>query len=66
VIESAEEFLRLRSSSAKSEYDRATYEETAIVVWLNVIRNYPEFREWVVHNKTVPLEILEYLVENHP
>ncbi|WP_080966508.1 hypothetical protein [Variovorax paradoxus] len=66
MIESAEEFSRLRLSSLKEEYDRAAHEEASVAVWIDVIENYPELRQWVAHNKTVPLEILKYLVENHP
>ncbi|MDQ0586425.1 hypothetical protein [Variovorax paradoxus] len=66
MIESAEEFSRLRLSSIKEEYDRAAHEEASVEVWIDVIENYPELRQWVAHNKTVPLAILKYLVENHP
>jgi len=66
MIESAEEFSRLRSSSIKEEYDRAAHEEASVAVWIDVIENYPQLRQWVAHNKTVSLEILKYLVENHP
>jgi hypothetical protein len=61
VITSAEEFVALRSSEIKAEYDRAAMEEAPISVWREVIRKYPEYSRWVVHNKTVPLEILEEL-----
>jgi chromatin segregation and condensation protein Rec8/ScpA/Scc1 (kleisin family) len=66
MIESAEEFARLRLSSTKEEYDRAAHEEAPVEVWIDVIENYPELRQWVAHNKTIPLEILECLVKNHP
>lgn len=61
MITSAEEFIVLRSSSIKAEYDRAAMEEAPISVWRAVIKNYPDYMRWVVHNKTVPLEILEEL-----
>ncbi|PHX40753.1 hypothetical protein AO263_16255 [Pseudomonas sp. NZIPFR-PS5] len=63
MIKSAEEFVALRSSSIKSEYDRAAFEEAQISVWRDVIKNYPNYRRWVSHNKTVPLEILEELCQ---
>lgn len=61
MIKSAEEFVALRSSEVKAEYDRAAMEEAPSSVWREVIRNYPDYSRWVVHNKTVPLEILEEL-----
>lgn len=61
MIESAEEFIRLRNSEEKSEYDRAAMEEAPISVWRDIISLYPDHRKWVAHNNTVPLEILEEL-----
>lgn len=63
MIKSAEEFVALRSSFIKSEYDRAAFEEAPISVWRDVIKNYQNYRRWVSHNKTVPLEILEELCQ---
>lgn len=63
MITSAEEFVALRSSSIKSEYDRAATEEAPISVWREVIKNYPDYRRWVAQNKSVPLEILEELCQ---
>jgi len=64
MIESAEEFVRLRDSEEKAEYDRARLEEAPVPVWSNVIFRYLDYRKWVAHNKTVPFEILEELC-NH-
>jgi hypothetical protein len=61
MISSAEEFIALRTSELKSEYDRAAKEEAPIAVWREIIIKHPNFRRWVSHNKTVPLEILEEL-----
>ena len=61
VIESAEEFVRLRRSVDPEEYRRAAWEEAPVDTWLDVIERFPEMRSWVAHNKTVPLEILEIL-----
>jgi hypothetical protein len=61
MIETAEEFVALRSSQIKDEYDRAAMEEAPVSVWHEVISEYPDYRKWVAHNKTVPLEILEEL-----
>lgn len=61
MIESAQEFVRLRTSDIKAEYDRATTEEAPVSVWIELVTKFPEMKEWVVRNKTVPLEILEIL-----
>ena len=61
MIMSAEEFVALRSSEIKAEYDRTALEEAPISVWREVIQKYPDYSRWVVHNKTVPVEILEEL-----
>ncbi|PLK46960.1 hypothetical protein [Uliginosibacterium sp. TH139] len=61
MIVSAEEFARLRKSDDPSEYGRAANEEAAERVWLEMIENFPDLRQWVAHNKTVPISVLEYL-----
>lgn len=64
MIKSAEEFVALRSSDVKLEYDRAAQDEASLEVWNAVIEGYPEYRKWVAHNKTVPVEILAKLSED--
>jgi len=54
-IESAQEFYRLRTSEVESEYTRAAEAAASIDVWMEVIRLYPDMRQWVAHNKTVQL-----------
>lgn len=61
MIESAEEFIRLRTSDLKAEYDRAAHDEAPLSVWWELVRTHPDMKVWVVHNKTVPLEILDAL-----
>jgi len=61
MINSVNEFLRLRMSVVKEEYDRATYDDAPIEVWFETINAHPEMKEWIIHNKTVPLEILYVL-----
>lgn len=63
MIYSAEEFVRLRDSTEKDEYDRASMDEAEVSVWLDVIDRYPEYRRWVAYNKTVPLDVLGVLCE---
>ncbi|MBY6185852.1 HEAT repeat domain-containing protein [Marinobacter hydrocarbonoclasticus] len=62
MIESAEEFKRLRESKEVEEYTRAAHEEASPEVWEAVLKSYPELAFWVAHNKTIPVEIIETLV----
>ncbi|MEU6291380.1 hypothetical protein [Streptomyces sp. NPDC046988] len=64
MIESAEEFIRLRFSDASEDYGRASTEPAAPGVWREVIEHHPEARFWVAQNKTVPLEILQVLASD--
>ena len=61
MIESAQDFVRFRNSDHAEDQHRATHEEAADSVWRAVIEGFPDMREWVAHNKTVPIEILEVL-----
>lgn len=49
------------TSELAEDQHRATHEEAAESVWRAVISGFPEMREWVAHNKTVPVEILDVL-----
>jgi CRISPR/Cas system-associated protein Cas10 (large subunit of type III CRISPR-Cas system) len=64
MIKSADEFVRLRTSEHREEYFLAANDEAPLSVWLDVIGRFPEMKEWVAHNKTVPLEILDLLAED--
>jgi uncharacterized protein CbrC (UPF0167 family) len=61
VIDSADEFVRLRSSAEMADYHRAAQDEAPESVWLEVIDRFPDYRFWVAQNKTVPLTVLERL-----
>ena len=61
MIKSVDEFLRLRTSEIKEDYDRAVNDEAEISTWIEVIEKHPDYKQWVVHNKTVPIKILEML-----
>ena len=61
MITSADEFIRLRKSGNPEEYRRAAHETADLDVWMDVIRKYPDYKEWVVHNKTIQIEILDEL-----
>ncbi len=64
MIESAEEFVRLRTSELRDEYLQAAEDEAPLAVWRDVIERFADMREWVVLNKTVPLEVLEVLASD--
>jgi hypothetical protein len=61
VIESSEEFVRLRISDDPADYGRAAHDEATEETWRDVIKRFPEMRFWVAQNKTVSLSILEEL-----
>lgn len=61
VIESAEEFVRLRISDDPAKYNRAAHDEASESTWREVIERFPDMRFWVAQNKTVPLSVLEIL-----
>lgn len=65
MIETAEEFVRLRRSEAQEECFRAAHDEASIEVWHNVLDCYPDMAFWVAHNKTVPYELLEILADHN-
>jgi hypothetical protein len=58
MIESADEFIRLRTSELREEYWRAAHDEAPLEVWWQVVREHKDMKKWVIHNKTVPVEIL--------
>jgi len=64
MILSAEEFVRLRTSDVREEYVRAADEGAPVGVWRDIISRFPEMREWVAHNRMVPLEVLEILAHD--
>lgn len=65
MIESAEEFIRLSLSDDPDETWRSVHEEVPVDVLLKVIDQNPDLTTWVVHNKKVPIEILELLAKHH-
>lgn len=54
MISSAQEFAELRERNDP----RAAHDEASEAVWRDVLRWFPALKEWVVRNKTVPVEIL--------
>ena len=63
MIESAEEFVKLRLSEDPVEYRRAANEEALDSTWLEVIYAYPRMAGWVAHNKTVSELVMRRLSE---
>ncbi len=67
MIKTVDEFISLRQSDNTDEQYRASHDNADINVWLGVIKNYPDFKTWVIHNKTIQIEILEILsADNNP
>lgn len=64
MIASAEEFKRLRTSDDSKEQRLSTNEPAEVSVWFEVIDKFPELKEWVAHNKTIQIEVLEYLAKD--
>jgi hypothetical protein len=61
VIESADQFVLLRTSEDPELYQKAATDSATEETWREVIERYPEMRIWVARNKTVPSSILEVL-----
>lgn len=61
LIESVEEFVRLRASGDAADYQRIKREEAPLEVWLAIVRDYPDMRFWVAFNRTLPPEVLRVL-----
>jgi hypothetical protein len=61
MIKTVDEFITLRQSENMDEQYRASHDNADLNVWLEVIKNYPDLKTWVIHNKTIQIEILEIL-----
>lgn len=57
MIESAEEFVRLRTSTDPADYQRTVDEELC----QDIIERFPHMRSWVAANKQLPMSILRVL-----
>lgn len=60
MIATAEEFVQLRNANDP----RADQDEAPEAVWMNVLRAYPDMKEWVVRNKSVPMSVLRLLAKD--
>ena len=63
MIESAAEFIRLRTSEVPEEYGRAAQDAAPDAVWNEVIDRHADMRKWVAQNKTIPEAIIRRLAE---
>ena len=61
MINSAREFVDLRTSDRPEEYLRAARESAPLEVWFDVLEKYPAMKVWVARNKTVPMQVLQQL-----
>ncbi|MFN9340176.1 MAG: hypothetical protein ACK6BZ_11875 [Candidatus Kapaibacterium sp.] len=61
MIKTVNEFIAFIQSDNTTDQFRARYDNADIKIWLEIIKNYPDFKTWVIHNKTVQIEILEIL-----
>ena len=64
MIESVDEFIRLRTSELQEEYQRAAREPAPLAVWHALVDDHPDMRFWVAQNKTVPLDVLARLARD--
>lgn len=64
MIESADQFVLLRTSEEIELYQRAANEPAMEDVWQEVIKKYPDMKIWVARNKTISLKILEMLSQD--
>lgn len=61
MIESAEEFVRLRSSGSDADLQRALKEELSEAVSRDVLERFPDMRLGVAANETTPVVVLRIL-----
>jgi hypothetical protein len=61
MINSAKEFVDLRTSERPDDYLRAARESAPLEVWFDIVGKYPEMKVGVARNKTVPMQVLEQL-----
>jgi len=63
-MNSASEFVALRTSSAPSDCYRAAHESAPDEVWRDVVINHPEMAQWVAHNKTISTHMMEFIAQH--
>lgn len=61
MISNINEYLYLAASDIKSDNNRIINEELSSDLISELIKNYPERKSWLIHNKFIPAKILEEL-----
>ena len=64
MISNINEYLRLKNSKNKEDYDRVIREELSPELISDILENYPIEKSWLVHNKFIPIEILRILASD--
>lgn len=59
MISNINEYLYLAASDIKSDNNRIINEELSSDLISELIKNYPERKSWLIHNKFIPATILE-------
>lgn len=61
MISHINEYLYLADSDNKTDNNRIINEELSSELISEIIKNYPERKSWLIHNKFIPVKILEEL-----
>ena len=63
MISDINEYLRLCESDCQEDNRRTVLEELSEEVIVQILKYYPCKYSWLIHNKSVPIKVLEELVE---
>lgn len=61
MISNINEYLYLAESDSKSDNNRIINEELSSDLISEMIKNYPQRKSWLIHNKFIPVKILQEL-----
>lgn len=61
MISSITEYFNCINSNLREEQKRVLYEVLSDEVIQNIITDYPDYKSWIIHNKHIPLEVIENL-----
>jgi len=64
MITTVDEFYQIISSGDQEEWGRLRQEEAPLVVWMDFIQKYPEYKIDAMFIKSVPIEVLRVLVDD--
>lgn len=65
MISNIEEYIRLCDSDCRKDNRRTVTEELSQEVVSEILKNHPDRYAWLIHNKLIPGNILEVLIENN-